>query len=588
MGLNKPSNEAPSRERINIADLESKLKSELWVFPEIENLNKELRTEKDPQKRKELQREKMRILQFAKLNSRNNLWSLSAEQLQVREALLVWKDYNSITKGDLLMLEKYWVNVQSLVMTQESENEEDITNNMSPDSFAEGKKIKVNFWNNRSLNKRMGAWDILPSSVAEISVIPNNSDTNKKFTWWIERKPRTWKIQLTPRIGYHDATGYIPIYDGDIIMVVKSTAPDTIKGSEYAQAKQDELMRERQREMGNTGKPATNLPEDIEAWESTEIPKNQSAFVKKYQDILNKECSKYNIPPGLIIQLIKMESSFDPKNSPKEYGNPNTNAAYWLWQHIKTTWDDVNGKYFGGKLDRTNPEHQIMATCAYLQEMKSTKNCDWAMAVIYYHTWPGVDSANITDYKKSNPGIAKYMSAWDTSAEWYKRAAAKFYQVDIYANLWYTELKIEDGEELIGKTTPDELINRWRSMLNIPYQLGGMSDSGIDCSGFISKSMQDTKVVKTWFRYTAAWLRSFTQERNPNEIQKGDFMFTWWPHASSKRQTYNHIAIVTEVLWWWKVRVLDASWVSSGIWKVAEHVVDIQDRNSFWKPSFYS
>lgn len=575
-------------ERYNILTLETELRSELWSSLELDAINNKLKAEKDPSIRKELQREKMRILQFAKLMSKTNLWSLTEEQMRVRDKIVMWKGYDSMWKWDLLMLEKYGVWVSSLVLSHESEDEAVVTNDISDTSFSEWSKLKVNFWKNASLNKRMWAGDILPPSVLEITVIPNNSLENKKYTWWKDRSPRTGKLQLTPRIGYHDVDGYIPVYDGDSIMVIKTAGTDSTGGEDYKNAKNRELLRERQYEAHQSGKPWTDLPEDIEAWESDEIPKNQLNFTRKYYTVLNEECLKYNMPPALVIQLIKMESAFDPKNSPKEYGNPNTDAAYWFWQHIKTTWNDVNKKYFQWNLVRTNPEDQIRATCAYLNEMKTEKNCDWAMAMIYYHTWPNVDKADIAQYKKSNPFIAGFMSPWDNSLEWYKKAATKFYKVDQFASSGYTEIKPEDWEEIVGKTSPDRFITSWHSLLWTPYRIWWTGESWIDCSGFISKIMQETGVVKNWFRYNAAGLHWFVRPKDKNDIKTWDLMFIWWPHAVTGYPTYNHVAIVLWTEENWKVRILDASWPQSGDWKVSERIVSIGQNYSFWRPTFYS
>lgn len=78
----------------------------------------------------------------------------------------------------------------------------------------------------------------------------------------------------------------------------------------------------------------SSLPEDKEVYNTLSTytnsdfpesekffnPKNRDAFVKKYNDTVNRECQKYNIPPGLLLRLIQRESGFDhtiknPKSS---------------------------------------------------------------------------------------------------------------------------------------------------------------------------------------------------------------------------------------------------------------------------------
>ncbi len=132
----------------------------------------------------------------------------------------------------------------------------------------------------------MGIGDILPPTVKEITVIPNNSQETQRYSHK-ERVPRTGVFSLTPRPGYYDSGAnpsnktYIPVYDGDTIMIHSNQEMGPENLQKHQDALDNETMKARRFDV-NTGKKLTNLPEDIEAYESNDAIGSEGEFINKY------------------------------------------------------------------------------------------------------------------------------------------------------------------------------------------------------------------------------------------------------------------------------------------------------------------
>lgn len=570
--------------KMNLQELEKKLQPlDSSAKEELQAINDALKNEKDPIKIRSLKRDKMRILQFELMRSKNNTLGYSPDQISAREAILNGNSYQSLSRGDMLLLQKRGIDVRKILLAHDSSIDESLGDtSISNESFQPGSRLVVNFWKNASLNKRMGIGDILPPTVKEITVIPNNSQETQRYSHK-ERVPRTGVFSLTPRPGYYDAgtnpsnKTYIPVYDGDTIMIHSNQEMSPENLQKHQDALDNETMKARRFDV-NTGKKLTNLPEDIEAYESNDAIGSEGEFINKYHWVINESCAKFSwIPPRLVVQLIKIETggTFDPQSSPKEYGNPETAWAYGLGQHIKSTWDAMNKKYFSWTLDRTNPVDQIKATCAYLHDVKTEKNCDWAQAVIYYHTGTGVTSAHIPEYKRSNPAIARKMRSGDNSLEGYMQAAAELYQVSGYANQAYndnTALKPIESLNTLGKPDVEKFINSARAWMGTPYDFGWNSESWIDCSHFVCKALVWAGLTPSFYQ-TAAGLYRMTKEhtKDMQDVQRWDLIFWHWGE-----RWVSHVAIALGPVQDGKVKVIDASGKRSGDGKVNERVISLQ------------
>jgi hypothetical protein len=98
---------------------------------------------------------------------------------------------------------------------------------------------------------------------------------------------------------------------------------------------------------------------------------------------------------------------------------------------LPRTWSSMEKKVFEmwishhRYLDKNNPTNQILLAGAYFDFVRWEKWCDWAEAMVYYHTWPNIAKFNLWKAMANNPGIARRMEVH--SKEWYIQAAAKYY-----------------------------------------------------------------------------------------------------------------------------------------------------------------
>ena len=194
--------------------------------------------------------------------------------------------------------------------------------------------------------------------------------------------------------------------------------------------------------VANGGKRLSDSPEDIalekeaqkllaeraerrKKWESYRA-ESREKFLETFGSIVDRETAKYGMPKDVLLRLIEKESSFNPKARPLDKDGNSASTAYGLGQQLNGTWQHVAQTLLPGEdLDRENPEDQIKATAAYLNEVRAQKGCDWQTAVVYYHTGPGFNDSHLEAAKRANPGIAKRMDG--NSAESYVAAAQEYY-----------------------------------------------------------------------------------------------------------------------------------------------------------------
>lgn len=294
----------------------------------------------------------------------------------------------------------------------------------------EHKSFIVNFGEGKNINNVIGAGDILPPTVNRIRI--NGVEGERKYV---------------PRPGYYDMkTGkYLPIYDGDRLEVVKIGTVDE-KGLKEANEAGDRWLHDRRIEdmIDNEGKALSNLPEDrkLEEEAQKEIeemkkrrekyknysPESKNRFLETFGEVLDRETSKYGIPKDMLVNNLfeKENGSFNPFLK-----NPES-SAYGFGQIIDGTWKSISYR-LGTRLDRENPEDQIIATCEYLNYIKSFRNCSWGEAIVYYHAGENFSDRNVRAAMAVNAPIAKRMQDPENpTAHDYVTAAAKYYGVTEY------------------------------------------------------------------------------------------------------------------------------------------------------------
>lgn len=94
--------------------------------------------------------------------------------------------------------------------------------------------------------------------------------------------------------------------------------------------------------------------------------------------------------------------------------------------------------------------------------------------------------------------------------------------------------------------------------LGIPYQFGGKTKTGIDCSGFTSKVMQDMGI-----KLTGGTINQWKQvsKIGVNDLKVGDLVFLKGTISGRQKDLPSHVAIVTDVsnLNNGKIKVAEAS-----------------------------
>ncbi|NDK19344.1 transglycosylase SLT domain-containing protein [Candidatus Gracilibacteria bacterium] len=371
----------------------------------------------------DLERKRKRSMSFAFLQTRG---IGSPEQKIEQKMILEGKDtLEKVKASDILLLKKKGVDLANLLLVPKN----DPTGSVSRDSMKEMDSFIVNFGESKNINMVIGAGDILPPTVNHINI--NGIEGERKNT---------------PRPGYYNIkTGrYLPIYNGDAIEILKIGEADQKSGEA-----EEKWLYERRYEdiIDNNGKALSELPEDKKLEEEVrkEIeemkkrrekyknynPESKSHFLETFGEVVDRETSKYGIPKDLLVNNLfeKENSSFDPFLK-----NPES-SAYGFGQIIKSTWKSISHR-IGRRLDRQNPEDQIIATCEYLNYIKNFRNCSWGEAIVYYHTGENFSNQHVRAAMEINTSIVDRMQdPKNPTAHDYVMAAAKYYEVTQYISV---------------------------------------------------------------------------------------------------------------------------------------------------------
>lgn len=387
-----------------------------------ELLAQKLKKEKNPQVKEQIKdelnlilREKTRLIQFFAIK---NKWT--NEQ---KEILSLSQNQDNLRSSDILFLKKKWADLTKLLLVYK----DDATKEISRDKIIENDKFIANFWENKNINAVIWAGDILPNEIKEVEI---------NGTKWIRKNH--------PRPGFYDISGkYLPIYDGFEIKISKIGNMSEEELLESLKAENDRFEKLRLNDMIDSNSTFTSLEEDKmllskveetkkkreeerQKWSAyNEIKKDK--FLEVFGTTLDNCEKQYNIPKEAVLKLIEKESSFNPQ-AKNLYS-----SAYWLGQFLTWTWRQVCDfqEFVNIDMDRYNPEHQIMWIFAYLNHLKTLKNCSIADAIVYYHTWPHFSDKHVAWALAVNPAIKKYIE-WEPDARSYMQAAAKFYWVENY------------------------------------------------------------------------------------------------------------------------------------------------------------
>jgi probable lipoprotein NlpC len=112
-----------------------------------------------------------------------------------------------------------------------------------------------------------------------------------------------------------------------------------------------------------------------------------------------------------------------------------------------------------------------------------------------------------------------------------------------------TDIVAEPGEntdkrsDKTGKSVDkaDKVISTARTFIGTPYKYGGMTRSGMDCSGLLINSFT---VVKVNLPRSSAAQSKVGQQVKMNELQPGDLVFF---ATGNKKNEITHVGLVTDV-----------------------------------------
>lgn len=379
--------------------------------------------------------------------------------------------FDDVRAGDILRMRANGENIANFLLTNEEWNEINLTNTNS-DSF-KNTSLLINFGNNKSINASIGLGDILPYEVTKVEVTKPNGEKVTGELWYGNGKWRT-------RMGYYGENGkYIPIYNNYTIRILATgklseetkKTYDTISSDWSKKIRINEMITLRD-QVGEKYKESFSDEEDQKLFEKVEEEaKNRESrrvrthetywvelwkerFIQLFWKYVNEICSKYNVPPELIIRLFQKESNFSYTAKA-----PSPNTGYGLGQINNDTWNRVTNNILPNEdLDREDPKDQILASIALLSYIKGSRNVKWPRAAVLYHTWEGLlnlPKSSIDNYLEQNAleirnnfKGTKEMSDKEY-AEAYAQAAESYYKFSDITAEGYTPLNIPTSTQFV-------------------------------------------------------------------------------------------------------------------------------------------
>jgi len=118
-------------------------------------------------------------------------------------------------------------------------------------------------------------------------------------------------------------------------------------------------------------------------------------------------------------------------------------------------------------------------------------------------------------------------------------------RVDIPPKESVVELEVPSGTleeiETVAETKADKVISTARTFIGTPYKYGGMTRSGMDCSGLLINSFTAVKVSLA--RSSEAQSKVGT-EIKMNDLKPGDLVFF---ATGNKKNQITHVGLITDV-----------------------------------------
>ncbi len=368
-------------------------------------------------------------------STKNRYLQEAFKSIQEKNSFLLGapKDFSEVRTSDLLShLRNFPDDAKYFLLSQNGQAVEDRGHSQE----AVGQKMIVNFWSNSHANELLGLGDLLPNNVLSVEV-------NGKIG----------TLKASPRPGYYtDKWLYLSVYNESTIKILKiwNSKADFLKDLESQWQKRENKVRELEYEMlmRSNSKDVALLAHkrgDDARYQSAsheyEIDeKTAKDMEKKYKDqakwmegimgrfweYINNASKKYNVPSDVLAKIFLKESGWIPTAHA-----PRPSTAYWLGQITDQTWSHILTTSWNSNWQRSNPEHQILASAWLLRYLFDLKDCsNWGEAAVYYHVGSGTSVANLkweklARYVKGNPAVAKLM----TEMSWagYFEAAWKYY-----------------------------------------------------------------------------------------------------------------------------------------------------------------
>lgn len=208
---------------------------------ELASLKDEIHRETNAKKKFELQKKLVRLERFDNLKEAKSV--TDTRQKEAIEKTIAIKDFDSVRNSDLLTLKKRGIDIANLVLVNTSNPDKEV---QSSDMKA-GDSFIVNFWANKSLDRRTGAGDILPPNIRTVKI--NGIECERRNT---------------PRPGYYNDSkkpSYQDIHDGDTIEILSRGDATTADN----EANEKQWKKERVRDtIINHKKSLSTLNEDYE------------------------------------------------------------------------------------------------------------------------------------------------------------------------------------------------------------------------------------------------------------------------------------------------------------------------------------
>lgn len=522
--------------------------------PEFENtqekldkLQQELKEERNTDKKRAIREEILSIRRS--FNRTKQFTEIATYKLSEGK-----NNLDSIPASDLMRIdkeaskEKRWEFLSKSFLYKRTQ---DIDGNISEEptdgkNLKEGDTLIVDFGNNKSAESKIWVWDFIWTDIKVVKITDLNGRT------------RIGKRSIQGnKVWYYDEQWYIPIYNNYTVTVPKlSETEEYIKTSNpnIALSTDDEQENKAKDAFVETASRFEEFGEWFAPWNILEKKQFQKRATELAKDIENR----YWIPWQVTYAQSTLETWYGRSA-------PNNNYFWIKW------W---NNSWLKTKEVIDWKEIEITANFRWYNSMEESFE-DYARLI---STSPRYKNA--FEHKNNHELFltAVITSGYATDPSYVEKAK----------KIWNNYEKIQnysvETPEIIWKTTPDALINNAQRYLGTKYVWWGNSELGIDCSHLVCKSLTDLWIATPTFYRVAADLRGLTPSKPLSDIKRWDLIFWhWWERGIS------HVAIATDSPSNWVVSILDASWASSWLWKVAERTINLNSSKlSAWTPPFYN